>query len=158
MDKIQSVGSCAILAPCISWACAFIAKNISIVRGMCLNIGPAGWQDENISPLQGLHCVLSRKWQEITTAHPVQFDLKPPGSMSSSSDQHAIKYGIVWNRESSLSVTFECSTSDHLQQCWGVHQWLLCKYWYVLHLNRCKYVSNVSVLACMCWYYIIIEL
>ena len=89
----DSVGSFAILALCISWTswCAFIETNVSIVRGMCLNNGLPGCRLGDGNKI--CHCTMA-----VYILSSMIQTFPPP--LSSSSDQHTIRQGILENKES----------------------------------------------------------
>ena len=92
-------------------------RRVSIIRGVCLDNGPPGWRDGNESPL---HRVRGRKKTRSrhSISGPEWFE-SPLLVTSKWSARNQTKNH--WEQEKLCNN--ECSTSDHLQQCWGVTSW-----------------------------------
>ena len=121
MDKFQNVGSCTISAPCLSWACAFIAKKRFNRKGRVSWQRPARMARWKLSPL---HRVRSRK--KTSNRHRTHNLIRSSMiQIRVPRDFPLVVIKLSARKESLRSVTYECSTSDHLQPSWELHYGLL---------------------------------
>ena len=94
-------------------------RRVSIVRGVCLDNGQPGYRYGNESPL---HRVRGRK--KTRSRHSISGPewFESPLLVTSNLKWSARNQtNNRWEQEKQWN--HECSTSDHLQQCWGVTSW-----------------------------------
>jgi len=73
-----------------------LQRNVSIVRGVCLDKGPPGWRDGIKSPASRAEQKKDKQSPPYTLSHPVQYDSNPsPPGLPPGCHQVISAQGIV---------------------------------------------------------------